>query len=172
MGQPVQQDRRGDWNRGDRGDRGDRGQWNRGDRGDRGQWNGNDNRGDRGQWNGGNNYRGDRDRWNNNNRSRWSNNWRRDSRYDWRNYRNRNRNAYRLPRYYAPRGYGYGYNRYGIGAILGSLFFSQNYWINDPFYYRLPPAYGPYRWVRYYNDALLVDIYTGQVVDVEYDIFW
>ena len=52
------------------------------------------------------------------------------------------------------------------------MLFSSNYWINDPFYYRLPPAYGPYRWVRYYNDALLVDIYTGQVVDVEYDIFW
>jgi hypothetical protein len=36
----------------------------------------------------------------------------------------------------------------------------------------LPPAYGPYRWVRYYNDALLVDIYTGRVVDTVYDIFW
>jgi hypothetical protein len=26
--------------------------------------------------------------------------------------------------------------------------------------------------VRYYNDALLVDIYTGEVVDTVYDIFW
>ena len=33
-------------------------------------------------------------------------------------------------------------------------------------------THGPYRWVRYYNDALLVDIRSGQVVDVEYDIFW
>ena len=72
----------------------------------------------------------------------------------------------------SPRGYNYGYRRFSIGVTLGSLLFSQNYWIDDPFFYRLPPAYGPYRWVRYYNDALLVDIYTGEVVDVEYDIFW
>jgi hypothetical protein len=38
--------------------------------------------------------------------------------------------------------------------------------------YRLPQAYGPFRWVRYYGDALLVNIYTGQVVDVVYDFFW
>jgi hypothetical protein len=55
---------------------------------------------------------------------------------------------------------------------LDSLFFGQNYWISDPFYYRLPEVYGPYRWVRYYDDALLVDIYSGQVVDVIYDFFW
>jgi len=52
------------------------------------------------------------------------------------------------------------------------MLFSPSYWINDPYYYRLPPAYGAYRWVRYYNDALLVDIRTGYVVDVAYDIFW
>ncbi|WP_409574764.1 RcnB family protein [Sphingopyxis sp. PET50] len=33
-------------------------------------------------------------------------------------------------------------------------------------------AYGGYRWVRYYNDALLVDTYSGEVVDVIYDFFW
>ena len=55
---------------------------------------------------------------------------------------------------------------------LGSLFYSQRYWINDPWYYRLPPAYGDYRWVRYYDDALLVDVYSGRVVDVIYDFFW
>ena len=41
-----------------------------------------------------------------------------------------------------------------------------------PYAYRLPEAYGPYRWVRYYNDALLVDIRDGRVVDVVNDIFW
>src|SRR3546814_4031541 len=55
---------------------------------------------------------------------------------------------------------------------MNSLLFGSSYWINDPYNYRLPPAYGPYRWVRYYNDALLVDTYTGEVVDVVYDIFW
>lgn len=102
----------------------------------------------------------------------WSRNWRGDNRYDWRGYRNYNRNAYRLPRYYAPYGWNYGYRRFGVGVILSSLLFNQQYWIDDPWEYRLPEAYGPYRWVRYYNDALLVDIYTGRVVDVEYDVFW
>ena len=55
---------------------------------------------------------------------------------------------------------------------LGSLFFGSRYWINDPWQYRLPEVYGPYRWVRYYDDALLVDIYSGEVVDVIYDFFW
>ena len=38
--------------------------------------------------------------------------------------------------------------------------------------YRLPRSYGPYRWVRYHNDALLVNLYTGEVEDVVYDVFW
>ena len=59
-----------------------------------------------------------------------------------------------------------------MGVYLDSLFYSNRYWIGDPYYYRLPPAYGPYRWVRYYDDALLVDIYSGEVVDVIYDVFW
>jgi len=124
--------------------------------------------GDR-RWNNNGHRDGDR-RWNNG--GNWSNNWRRDNRYDWRQYRNYNRDLYRLPRYYAPYGWNYGYRRFSIGVTLNSFLFSQNYWIDDPLYYRLPPAYGPYRWVRYYDDALLVNIYTGDVVDVVYDIFW
>ena len=103
---------------------------------------------------------------------RWDNRWRSNDRYDWRAYRARNRYAYHLPRYYAPRGWGYGYRRFSIGVTLGSVLYSNNYWIGDPYSYRLPPAYGPYRWVRYYNDALLVDIRSGYVVDVVYDMFW
>jgi Ni/Co efflux regulator RcnB len=38
--------------------------------------------------------------------------------------------------------------------------------------YRLPPAYPGTQWIRYYDDALLVDIWTGEVVDVVYDFFW
>ncbi|MDB5726384.1 MAG: hypothetical protein JWQ16_3138, partial [Novosphingobium sp.] len=64
------------------------------------------------------------------------------------------------------------YRRLGIGFTLQPLFYSNNYWINDPGNYRLPEAYGPYRWVRYYDDALLVDIYSGRVVDVINAFFW
>lgn len=102
----------------------------------------------------------------------WNRSWRGDRRYNWNDYRASNRHVYRLPRYYAPRGYNYGYRRFSIGITIGSMLFAPDYWINDPFYYRLPPAYGPYRWVRYYNDALLVDVRSGYVVDVIHDIFW
>ena len=59
-----------------------------------------------------------------------------------------------------------------MGFYLDSLFFGSNYWIADPWQYRLPDVYGPYRWIRYYDDAVLVDTYTGEVVDVIHDFFW
>lgn len=99
------------------------------------------------------------------------NDWRRDNRYDWQRYRDRNRGIYRPGRYYAPYS-GYAYRRVSIGFSLGSMFYGNRYWINDPWQYRLPPVYGPYRWIRYYDDVMLVDIYSGQVVDVIYDFFW
>ncbi len=138
------QQRRDDWNRNDGG-------WAR---------SGSD-------WRDNDRYRGD---WND--RRQWNRDWRSDNRYDWNRYRDSNRSLYRLPRYYGPQGYNYGYRRFGVGVTLNPFLFGQNYWINDPFAYRLPDAYGQYRWVRYYNDALLVDLRTGRVVDVEYDIFW
>lgn len=97
--------------------------------------------------------------------------WRNDSRYDWFRHRAANRALFSLGRYYAPYR-GYGYSRIGIGFRLGSPFYASRYWINDPWRYRLPDVYGPYRWVRYYDDALLVDIYSGEVVDVIHDFFW
>lgn len=104
------------------------------------------------------------------NRDRWSGDWRRDHRYDWRSYRDRNRSLFRIGRYYDP--YGWNYRRFSIGFSLYPSYYGSSYWLNDPWMYRLPPAYGPYRWVRYYDDALLVNIYTGQVVDVLYSFFW
>jgi hypothetical protein len=101
----------------------------------------------------------------------WNHDWRRDNRYNWHSYRNANRNIFHLGRYYSPYS-NYRYSRLSIGFRLGSLFYGSRYWINDPWQYRLPEAYGPYRWIRYYDDALLVDTYTGEVVDVIYDFFW
>ena len=103
---------------------------------------------------------------------RWDNRgWRNDNRYDWYRYRASNRSLFRLGRYYAPYR-GYSYSRLGIGFRLESLFYSSRYWINDPWQYRLPDVYGPYRWIRYYNDALMVDIYSGEVVDSINNFFW
>ena len=112
----------------------------------------------------------DRSRWNG--QRRWDNGWRQDRRYDWQSYRSRYGDRYRMGRYYAPRGWDYGYNRVSIGIFLNSLLFADNYWIDDPWSYRLPPAYGTLRWVRYYDDALLVDVRDGYVVDVIHDFFW
>jgi hypothetical protein len=132
------------------------------------------NRNDQRRWNNGGSYRNDQRSWNGSrdDRSGWNRDWRRDSRYDWNRWRASNRNAFRLPRYYAPYGWNAGYRSFGIGAVLSSMLFAQDYWISDPWSYRLPEVDGSYRWVRYYNDALLVDVYSGEVVDVVNGIFW
>ncbi|WP_240782171.1 RcnB family protein [Qipengyuania sediminis] len=102
----------------------------------------------------------------------WDNRaWRNDQRYDWYRHRAANRAIFSPGRYYAPYR-DYRYNRLSIGFRIGSPFYASRYWIMDPWRYRLPSAYGPYRWVRYYDDALLVDIYSGRVVDVIHDFFW
>ena len=112
-------------------------------------------------------------RWDNDRRDgrRWDNAWRNDRRYDWRSYRNSNRNVYRIGRYYAPYR-NYYYRPLSAGFRLDSLFFGNSYWINDPWQYRLPVAYAGTRWVRYYDDVVLVDTYTGEVLDVIRDFFW
>ncbi len=112
----------------------------------------------------------DRSRWSN--QRRWDNGWRNDRRYDWQSYRTRYGDRYRLGRYYAPSGWDYGYRPFSIGVMLGAPFYASSYWLDDPWSYRLPPAYGTLRWVRYYDDALLVDIRDGYVVDVIHDFFW
>lgn len=101
----------------------------------------------------------------------WNRGWRNDRRYDWNSYRRGHDELFRLPRYSAPYGWRYGYERFGVGFVLEESLFARDYWIDDPYEYRLPPVDGPYRWVRYYGDALLVDIYSGEVVDTVYGIF-
>ncbi|MFN2100236.1 RcnB family protein [Altererythrobacter sp. MF3-039] len=109
-------------------------------------------------------YRSDHKRWD---RKRWRNH----HRYDWHGHRYSNRHIFRLGRYYSPYRH-HRYSRISIGFYLDNLFFGSRYWISDPWRYRLPPVYGDYRWVRYYDDVLLVDTWSGEVVDVIYDFFW
>lgn len=174
-GQGNSNHRSGGW-QGDRGARnGDH------DRRDSDRWRDNDRRGSNDQWRGqqhrGNDYRAANNwprssyRNNRNDHNRWNRDWRHDRRYDWNSYRRYNPSIYRWGAYYAPYR-GYSYRRMSIGFFLDSLFFSSSYWINDPWQYRLPEVYGPYRWVRYYDDALLVNIYSGEVVDVINNFFW
>lgn len=139
-----------------------------GDRRD-GNWQGRDGRRDQRV-----EHRDDRRDWRHDRRDnnrRWNRNWRNDHRYDWQRWRYSNRNIFRGHSYYAPYR-NHRYSRLSIGLVLNSLFFSNRYWIGDPWQYRLPPAYEGTRWVRYYNDVLLIDLYTGEVIDVIYDFFW
>ena len=101
----------------------------------------------------------------------WNRGWRSDNRYNWQDWRYRNRNIFRLDPYYSPYR-NYRYSRFSVGLILDRLFYDQRYWLSDPSYYRLPYAPDGTQWVRYYNDVLLVDVYTGEVIDVIYNFFW
>jgi len=100
----------------------------------------------------------------------WSSNWRHNSKYDWQNHRRHHRSIFHLGFYYDP--FGWNYNPFEIGWRMWPSYYSSRYWINDPWYYRLPYAPPGTRWVRYYDDAILVDTWSGQVVDVIYNFFW
>ena len=131
--------------------------------------------GQRGTWNGqsGNYYRQqqvverDGNRWAS---GGWNRDWRNDRQYDWRRYRDQHRSTFHLGIYYDP--FGYGYRSFDVGYQLYQGYYAQQYWINDPWDYQLPPPPPGAIWVRYFNDALLVDMYSGQVVDAIHGFFW
>lgn len=81
------------------------------------------------------------------------------------NFRPIRERPYRYPR-------GYGYRRWRVGLALPLLFLSGSYIFDD--YWRLglePPPPG-YVWVRYGPDLLLVERYSGRIVDVIYGAFY
>jgi len=112
--------------------------------------------------------------WTRNGNTRWSGtwnrDWRNDRRYDWRRYRDQHRSIFRLGIYIDPFGYNY-YRPFNIGYRLPAYYFGQRYWI-DPGLYNLPYPPPGTMWVRYWDDALLVDTYTGEVIDVIRNFFW
>jgi hypothetical protein len=100
----------------------------------------------------------------------WSSNWRSDRRYDWRSHRRRYSSLFNFGFYRDP--FGWGYRPFSIGWRMWPSYYGSSYWLNDPYQYRLPYAPPGYRWVRYYDDAILVDTWDGQVVDVIRNFFW
>ena len=91
--------------------------------------------------------------------------WGRD---DWRGWRNQNRNLYARGNWNAP----FRYQNFRVGARIAPSYYGQRYWIVDPWRYRLPPARPNTRWVRHYNDVLLIDYRRGVVVDVIRNFYW
>ncbi len=110
---------------------------------------------------GGNNHRPGLDR----NRSRrdWSG-WRRDHSHF------RPSHRWHAPTYHRPSGWYY--RRWSFGDFLPSLFWSSQYWISNYGMYDLPPPPPDAVWVRYGDDAVLIDRFTGEVIDIEYDFFY
>jgi hypothetical protein len=84
-------------------------------------------------------------------------------------YRGRNFYSVRAPAFRYPRGWGY--RHWSIGAFLPLLFLADTYYIDYDWIGLPPPPYGT-RWVRYGPDALLVDTYSGEIVDVVYNVFY
>jgi Ni/Co efflux regulator RcnB len=99
----------------------------------------------------------------------WDRSWRNDNRYDWRRYRDHHRSRFHLGLYIDP--FGWGYEPFSIGWRLWPSYYGNQYWI-DPGMYELPYPPPGTVWVRYWNDALLVDTYTGTVIDVIPGFFW
>jgi len=67
---------------------------------------------------------------------------------------------------------GWGYRRWAVGAALPPLFLAPAYYYSGWATLGLPPPEPGFQWVRYGPDLLLVNVATGQVVDVIYDAFY
>lgn len=93
---------------------------------------------------------------------------RRWGRNDWRGYRDNNRGLYARGNWQAP----FRYNNFRVGGRIGPAYYGSRYYLADPWRYRLPPAPGYARWVRHYNDVILVDTRRGIVLDVNRGFFF
>ncbi|MET0365989.1 MAG: RcnB family protein [Sphingobium sp.] len=92
----------------------------------------------------------------------------REYREDWRDYRAKNRATYARGNWRAP----FAYQRFRPGGVIRPNYYNSRYYIVNPGRYRLPPATGVNRWVRHYDDALLVNVRTGRVVQVINGFYW
>jgi Ni/Co efflux regulator RcnB len=99
----------------------------------------------------------------------WNTNWRNDNHYDWRRYRDHHRSRFHLGFYIDP--FGWGYQPFSIGYRMWPSYYGNRYWI-DPGLYGLPYPPPGAAWVRYYNDVMLIDLYSGTILDVIPGFFW
>lgn len=93
---------------------------------------------------------------------------RQEAREDWRDYRRTHRDVYRGGNWRAP----FRYSQWNAGSQLRPAYYNSRYYINDPQRYRLARPGTNMRWVRHYNDVLLVNVRTGRVVEAHRSFFW
>jgi hypothetical protein len=67
---------------------------------------------------------------------------------------------------------GWAYRRWAVGAVLPPLFLAPNYYYTDWATLGLDPPPPGAQWVRYGPDLLLVDVATGNVIEVVPDVFF
>src|SRR5579859_6604238 len=67
---------------------------------------------------------------------------------------------------------GWGYRRWAIGALLPALFLAPAYYYSDWEEIGLTPPPPGFQCVQYGPDLLLVNVTTGEVVDVAYGVFY
>lgn len=93
---------------------------------------------------------------------------RQEYREDWRQYRERNRNAFRGSRFEAP----FRYRAFNNGVAIGSSYYAPRYRVNNYMNYRLPHPGRFQTYVRHYNDVLLVNTRTGRVIRAYRGFYW
>jgi Ni/Co efflux regulator RcnB len=72
--------------------------------------------------------------------------------------------------YRAPQGYSY--RRWSWGQRLPAIYFGRDYWLNNYASYGLFAPPDGLVWVRFGPDALLIDGYSGEIVQVDYGVFY
>jgi Ni/Co efflux regulator RcnB len=62
--------------------------------------------------------------------------------------------------------------RWQWGQTLPWNWYTPNYYLNDYYAYGLPMPPIGCEWVRVGDDAILVDVFTGRIYQVVYNLFW
>ena len=66
---------------------------------------------------------------------------------------------------------GYHYQHWSFGMTLPPIFWTNDYWIDSYADYGLAPPPPGCVWVRYGDDAILIDRYSGEILEVVYGQF-
>lgn len=92
----------------------------------------------------------------------------REYREDWQDYRRDHRQAFKGNRFNAP----FKYRSFNNGARLTAGYYAPRYYVNNYKAFRLPtPGYNQ-RYVRHYNDVLLVNVRSGNIIRVFRNFYW
>lgn len=116
--------------------------------------------------NGNNNYSNNNNRNYNNNSNRGGGR----ANFNRRNVTAQHHYHYRGGDYRGPSGYNY--RRWAYGEMLPSIYWGRDYWIDDYYDYGLADPPPGCVWVRYGNDAVLIDEDSGEILEVVYDQFY